>query len=51
MEMKYILFLLAFGFKGVAAPPDPMITMPAKLAARQNDPGFIGYIYQSGLGC
>jgi len=43
METKYILLVLAFAFKAFAAPSNPMITQPAKLAARQFNPGLIGY--------
>jgi len=51
MEIKCILFVLAFAFEAFAAPPaHPMITMPARLAERQFDSGLIGYYSDPGLG-
>ena len=50
MEMKRILLLSACFF-GAFATPNPVITAPAELEARQNDPQLIGYIWVNGLGC
>ena len=52
MEIKYILLVLAFASETFAAPSHPMITAPAKLAARQNDdPGLIGFYSDPIFGC
>jgi len=51
MEIKCVLFLLAFAFEAFAAPPShPMITMPARLADRQFDSGLVGYYSDPILG-
>ena len=52
MEIKYILLVLAFASEAFAAPSHPMITAPAKLAARQyDDPGLIGFYSDPIFGC
>jgi hypothetical protein len=52
MKLKYIFLLSACLFsKAFAAPADPMVTVPAKLNARQDDQSLVGYMSVPGVGC